>query len=947
MSNNTRNIASTTTSTAIHNDTINNGNNNISINIDRTNSVKSLGGGSKGGGGGGGGISIGRSRSRKSAATSSTTTISTLETSTTGRGQQGGGGVVPTTPTSPTSPTSPSSSSPSTPTRTPIASAMTNMMMNMTKSHSSSPHHQNHRSSRPNSSNGNHNHPHSTLTASLYPNGPTTGNMGLTRTMSPSPTPSPQSHSPVPMSSSTSSWRERANSLSGSKGNGNNGGYPTSSYQSMERSGISAGMAGYINNSNNSNNNNTNNNGNSSRTRSRSGWNNSLGRSSRGYNSSQYDTEYRSGGGGGGGYPNTNNTSNSYNGWPVYTAPDMDRETSRSIQESMKRGSWDEWGSGNSNGVSRAGSPSIGISSSMSVSASMSVSVNGNGNNNGNSGSGNVSAAIPVPSVSSPVPMDLPWGQSSWGKTNPMPWPASPSSRSSPAPMLPTTYEEGSSSNHGMDKGERDGRTSASSALSSSFQHHPSGVPVPFPGSPHRVRTPSLSSSFHQGGWGGGLDPRRTSNVGIPAGSWGANAGGGDGHPLPPGSPSLSTSWASGHGGFGGRNYGYGGNGNNNEWDNSNNTVTVGSHRLSSSWARDPSVASGWGAYSNQSSVAGGGPGAYGFQGDSTGLVVSLSNQNGLGANGWDGVEAIRMVQQQQVMNGEESEEKPPLEYVCGKRWKVTESIGAGSFGEVFAAVEEETGVGFQKFIIMVMERLGPSLKDLQRKCPSRKIPLRTVVYIVPQLIKRLQSVHERGLVFRDAKPDQFCVGRHGDDITDRPTIFLVDFGLSTSYLDQDGRHMQLIKAPKNAPKTGTARYASLNVHKGRSHSRRDDMESLAYIIIELSLGSLPWSSVRAMTSAHGWKKIGIEKDDLIVAELTRGLPNEFGEFLVYAREMRFNDEPDYSGWVRRFVELFGRMEEDAESDRLKKGGGIGEARDVGFFWCDDGDGNGGYSMAG
>ncbi|KAJ3350356.1 hypothetical protein HDU83_009740 [Entophlyctis luteolus] len=301
-----------------------------------------------------------------------------------------------------------------------------------------------------------------------------------------------------------------------------------------------------------------------------------------------------------------------------------------------------------------------------------------------------------------------------------------------------------------------------------------------------------------------------------------------------------------------------------------------------------------------------------------------------------------------------------PFETVGDGRWKILDMIGSGSFGDVFAGIEVASGLnvavkrelissrrqllphentiysllkrteGFPRiynfgtegpFNFLVMERLGPSLRQLEKASPQQKIPLRTMVQLVPQFIQRLQKVHELGIVFRDVKPDQFCIGRYGQDISDRPTVYLIDFGLATSFRDNQGKHIKSPKPLKNSAKTGTARYASLNVHKGKIHSRRDDLESLGYMLVEAVKGPLPWTGIKAVTSVDGWRRIGICKDDMVLAELCSGIPEEFATIIEHARELRFADDPNYSRLVSLFVDLLWRLdnEEDANADRQSR----------------------------
>ncbi|KAJ3176093.1 casein kinase I [Irineochytrium annulatum] len=290
---------------------------------------------------------------------------------------------------------------------------------------------------------------------------------------------------------------------------------------------------------------------------------------------------------------------------------------------------------------------------------------------------------------------------------------------------------------------------------------------------------------------------------------------------------------------------------------------------------------------------------------------------------------------------------------MVGGRWTVDpkERLGKGSFGEVFAGVDTETGAHvaikrevvsqrpqliheydiYQKLIgvdgfpqiyhfgtegvynALVMERLGPSIKDLMRSGESREIPLKTVAFAASQMINRLRVVHERGYVFRDVKPDQFCVGRYGDDLSANPTIFLIDFGLATPYINPEGgRHIKQLKPAKNLPKTGTARYASINVHKGKAHTRRDDIESLGYVLVEMALGKLPWSGVTARDGQLGWRRIGNAKDDSVIADVTDGLPDAFATILETAREMKFPEAPNYDQLSRLFFNLYESLPQPA-----------------------------------
>ncbi|KAJ3161198.1 hypothetical protein HDU86_007820 [Geranomyces michiganensis] len=288
-----------------------------------------------------------------------------------------------------------------------------------------------------------------------------------------------------------------------------------------------------------------------------------------------------------------------------------------------------------------------------------------------------------------------------------------------------------------------------------------------------------------------------------------------------------------------------------------------------------------------------------------------------------------------------------PRIVLVADKWLVLEKIGEGSFGQVFSGEDRDTRdrvaikrekmdcrapqlqnefAIYQKlqdaecfpkvfyggvegpYNVLVMELLGPSLKELQAMSPSLSLPLRTVVYCIPQMLGCLEALHTRGYIFRDAKPGQFCVGRDGDDLSAHPRIYLIDLGLAQPFLDSEGKHIPSSRPDSRRQKTGTARYASLAVHRGWDHSRRDDIESLAYLVIELVRGTLPWSKIRAMSSKEGWKRTKELKSELTEWEIAAGLPDEFAKLLKYARELPYAKAPDYRMLAHWFTDLAQRL---------------------------------------
>eukprot|EP00470_Lotharella_oceanica_P000697 CAMPEP_0170174264 /NCGR_PEP_ID=MMETSP0040_2-20121228/7494_1 /TAXON_ID=641309 /ORGANISM="Lotharella oceanica, Strain CCMP622" /LENGTH=376 /DNA_ID=CAMNT_0010415825 /DNA_START=185 /DNA_END=1315 /DNA_ORIENTATION=- len=270
-------------------------------------------------------------------------------------------------------------------------------------------------------------------------------------------------------------------------------------------------------------------------------------------------------------------------------------------------------------------------------------------------------------------------------------------------------------------------------------------------------------------------------------------------------------------------------------------------------------------------------------------------------------------------------------------KYKMKHEIGSGSFGDiylgenfrtkepvaiklenkstkypqlmyeykVYRALESGTGIPnvhwcgtAGKCNVMVMDLLGESLESLYTKC-GRKFSLKTILMLAIQLIDRIEHIHKCFFLHRDIKPDNFLMGRNSN----KKILFAIDMGLSKRYMHPNT--LEHIPYRDKKKFTGTPRYASICTHHGIEQSRRDDLESLGYMLMYFNLGKLPWQGLKARTKQEKYDKIGNRKESIPVETLCKGFPREFALYLNYCKELRFAQKPNYAYLRGLFSTLF------------------------------------------
>ena len=170
-----------------------------------------------------------------------------------------------------------------------------------------------------------------------------------------------------------------------------------------------------------------------------------------------------------------------------------------------------------------------------------------------------------------------------------------------------------------------------------------------------------------------------------------------------------------------------------------------------------------------------------------------------------------------------------------------------------------------------------------------KKLQMKTCLILLKKIINIIKDIHNKGILYRDIKPENFLV-----DINNTNNLYIIDFGLAKTYLDSNNEH---IKIDNNHHCTGTIRYSSIYIHQGYNHSRRDDLISIVYMIQYLFSGMLPWSGLKIDIIKEKYAKIKEIKQNEFnkINELDESdNSNIFNILLFYCYNLKFKETPNY-----------------------------------------------------
>ena len=293
------------------------------------------------------------------------------------------------------------------------------------------------------------------------------------------------------------------------------------------------------------------------------------------------------------------------------------------------------------------------------------------------------------------------------------------------------------------------------------------------------------------------------------------------------------------------------------------------------------------------------------------------------------------------------SKHDPYINKLIFSKYLIRKKIGKGSFGIVYQGINTSTnekialkvekreknqqgtleneamrlvylqGEGIPKVYcygnnqshnLLVEELLGKSLEDIFNSY-GKPFSLKTVCVLGIEMIKRIQFIHQKYYIHRDIKPDNFMTGRGENE----KSIYIIDFGLAKKYYSVS--KAQHIKFCTGKHLIGTARYCARNAHRGYEQGRRDDIESIGYVLMYFLLGVLPWQGLKIKKNEDQFEKIAEKKYNTPFEELTEGQPEEFLLYFKYIDGLRFEDQPNYVYLIGLFQNMIDKYCRDCFYD--------------------------------
>jgi serine/threonine protein kinase len=192
---------------------------------------------------------------------------------------------------------------------------------------------------------------------------------------------------------------------------------------------------------------------------------------------------------------------------------------------------------------------------------------------------------------------------------------------------------------------------------------------------------------------------------------------------------------------------------------------------------------------------------------------------------------------------------------------------------------------------IMVMPLLGDSLEKIVQKTKGKRpgLRLKMIILLAIRLLEVIESLHSAGYIHRDIKPDNWMLDPKGSQ------LYCIDLGLAKKIHPV---------AKRTGKFCGTPRFASTTAHRCREQSRKDDLESIGYLLVYLYKGFLPWQKIKHTDKKIRYKMILESKESTTSEKLFERMPRQFYVYFKYVKSLDHDEIPVYSSLIKMFIDL-------------------------------------------
>ncbi|XP_017876341.1 serine/threonine-protein kinase VRK1-like [Ceratina calcarata] len=222
-----------------------------------------------------------------------------------------------------------------------------------------------------------------------------------------------------------------------------------------------------------------------------------------------------------------------------------------------------------------------------------------------------------------------------------------------------------------------------------------------------------------------------------------------------------------------------------------------------------------------------------------------------------------------------------------------------------------------EKYRFLVIPRYGIDIGKLFVSS-GRKLPMKLVNRLAVQMLDALEYIHSQGYAHADIKGSNILLSlNEGSVVKKKSQAYLVDYGLAYRFRTAAGVHKPFVHDERRAHE-GTLEFTSRDAHHG-THSRRGDLETLGYNMLQWLCGKLPWENDDNLPLTLNPEEIHAQKERFL-ADLPLFMEKCFAyetkppaaivEYMKYITEMGFETKPKYS-YLRSLFQSYSKQKND------------------------------------